>query len=230
MSEATDVRIHVDPLDRSLLEGVDDGGDGGRVRLDLGLLPFFVDERPLLGLAAFIDWRTNGRLSTLVREGACKGELGEKLLLPGKPTLPVDRLVLVGLGASREFDRERARDMAREMVEIAQGLRATRVLMAMPGGLPERSLSEAVFVALAEAVRHGRSAAVGDRSETGEQGAACAAKAQSRASADGSEVAAPNEQEAPNGPEHGWWVIAEPRHVSRMLRLLEGPPRPAGPG
>jgi hypothetical protein len=230
MSERTAVRIHVDPLDRSLLEGVDNGDDGGRVRLDLGLLPFFVDERPLLGLAAFIDWRTSGRLSTLVRDGVCRGLAGERLLLPGKTTLPVDRLVLVGLGASREFDRERARDMAREMVEIARGLRATRVLMAMPGGLQERSLSETAFVALAEAVREGRRGAEEARSELGEESAACAVEGEASGEVAGSEVAPPAKQEAPEGPENSWWVIAEPRHVSRMRRLLEGPPRPADPG
>jgi len=230
MSTRAGAMIHVDPLDRSLLEGVEDGDDGERSRLDLGLLPFFVDERPLLGLAAFIDWRTSGRLSTLVRQGACSGAAGERLLLPGKATLPVDRLVLVGLGPSREFDRERARDMARELVVIARGLRAKRVLMAMPGGLQERSLSEAAFVALAEAVQGGREAAGDDRFATGEGSAARAGETGERDDVGGSDEAAPAKQEAPDGPADGWWVIAEPRHVSRMRRLLEGPPRPAGPG
>jgi hypothetical protein len=230
MSAHASVTIHVDPLDRRLLEGVERGEDGERARLDLGLLPFFVDERPLLGLAGFIDWRTSGRLSTLVRDGVCRGANGERLLLPGTTTLPVDRLVLVGLGPSREFDRERARDLGRELVNIARGLRATRVLMAMPGALQERSLSETAFVALAEAVRESFEAAGEDQAVRGVESAAPAAGAEASDDVAASDAAPPAEQEAADGPADGWWVIAEPRHVSRMRRLLEGPPRPAGPG
>ena len=41
-----------------------------RHRLDVGVLPFFEDERPLQGLAGFVDWRTSGFLSGLLGIGA----------------------------------------------------------------------------------------------------------------------------------------------------------------
>lgn len=215
------VVIRVEPLDRAVLDGVADGEDDDRRRLDVGLLPYFSDERPLQGLAGFVDWRSSGRLSSLLREGLCSGVAGEVLLLPGRTTLPVDRLVLVGLGDSHEFDRERAREAARAMVGIARGLRAFDVLLAMPGRLEERSVSEAVFTALTEALRAADGGLPAHEAE--DEGEAVAADEATGEPDDGAD-----DGPARNGAEH-WWVVAEPRHVSRLRRLLDGPPRPADP-
>jgi hypothetical protein len=186
------IELRVEPLERALLDGLPPPrGEGERVRADLGILAYFEDERPLRGLLAFLDWRASGSLSKLVRQRWCTGEVGEAVLMPARRSLPVDRLVLVGLGASTEFGVVRAEEAAREAVTIARRLRPVDVVLAMPGGTDEREHIEALFSAVLHALE---------------------------------------EEPKMEGPENGevcrWWVVADPRHVQRLRRLLGGPPRP----
>ncbi|PRQ09259.1 M17 family peptidase N-terminal domain-containing protein [Enhygromyxa salina] len=159
--------IRVEVLERALLDGVtlDDlpldeipteadehadrpGADGERVRVDLGLVPVFSDERPLLGLAGLIDWRGSGRLSGLVRSGFCTAAAGEQVLVPCDRRLPIERLVLVGLGDRASFDEARARTVAEQLVKISTGLQARTVLIALPTVGIDRALTEALFEGL----------------------------------------------------------------------------------
>lgn len=152
MAEPRRPDIAVAPLARALLEGVDDGSGGPRRRVDLGVLPIFADERPLQGLAGLVDWRMGGSLSMLLRAGFCTGAAGEAVLLPGRRTLPVERLVLLGLGPSRAFDRAAAEAAGERLVAVVEGLRPGDVLVAMPGRAPERAVVEAVFDGLTRAL------------------------------------------------------------------------------
>src|SRR5438445_6572167 len=60
-------------------------------------------ERPLRGLAGLIDWRLAGRLSALARSSYLTGELGEVLLLPTRPLLTFEKVLVLGLGARSGF-------------------------------------------------------------------------------------------------------------------------------
>jgi hypothetical protein len=155
--------VFVEPLERALLEGVHEfPGEPDRVRVDVGLVPVFSDERPLLGLAGLIDWRESGRLSALIHRRFCTADSGEQLLLPGDRRLPVDRLVLVGLGPRGDFDDARARAIAARLVEISVGLAAQSVLIALPSHGIDRTLSEATFEALLAAIEaHEQAAELG---------------------------------------------------------------------
>ena len=80
--------------------------DGTEVDLvDLGELdlPFFADERPLRGAAGLCDWRLCGKLSQVLQRGRVTGALGEVTLVPGRPRLPFDKLLLVGCGPGGDF-------------------------------------------------------------------------------------------------------------------------------
>lgn len=139
--------LRIEELDRTLLDGVT--GDGGRrVRADVGLIPVFLDERPLLGLAGLIDWRISGRLSQLVRAGMCSGRSDDALLMPGQLGLPADRLILVGVGLREDFDESRAIATAERLVEMAFDLRARDVLIAVPALSEERDGLEALCVGI----------------------------------------------------------------------------------
>ncbi len=129
--------LQVTALDRGLLAGVH-GEAGGRVRVDLAVLPVWTDERPLQGFTGYMDWRMSGRLSDLIRTRFCDGEKGQSVLLPGERRLPADRLVLVGLGPSEGFDDERARHAGRRIVTVAGALRPRDVLLALPVSSAER--------------------------------------------------------------------------------------------
>lgn len=156
MSGHERAQVLVEALQRAVLEGVrefDELAVEGveRIRVDLGLVPVFADERPLQGLAGLMDWRRSGWLSSLLRSGFCSGRVGERVLMPGGPGLPVDRVVLVGLGPRAEFDADAAARAARDLVAVALGIGALRVLVALPAH-GERRPAELLFAALTEAI------------------------------------------------------------------------------
>lgn len=245
--------IRVEPLERTILEGVDDP----RVPLDVAVIPLFSDERPVTGVAAFFDWRSSGTLSALLRSGWWAGEVGESLLVPARSTLPVDRIVLFGLGPSDGFDQVRAEAAAASMVAVAQGLSPRGVLLAMPGMGQERVIVEALFAAALAALSASAAAsdtaaatAVADpgvaqpethaEPEQGEPASAEAVEVDSDGGptppgdAEPEPAAEPTPQaqtDPPTAPDTAgcaWWAVADPRHVARLRRVLEGPPRAAG--
>jgi hypothetical protein len=217
-------RVLIEALQRAVLEGVHEfEGEPDRVRVDLGLIPVFADERPLQGLAGLMDWRRSGRISSLVRSGFCTGAAGERVLMPGCPGLPVERVVLIGLGPRGEFDKEAARRVAGDLVATATGLSAQRVLVALPSHA-ERRPAELLFAALTEAI-----------DEASPPGLAVAPEPPPEPASD-NEPLPPAEPDArdpapepapvetPEPPLH-WWVVADERVVARLRRVLSGPPR-----
>ena len=56
------------------------------------------DERPVRGFAGLLDWRLGGRISALIKSGFLRGHLAEALLVPGKPHVPFEKVLVVGLG------------------------------------------------------------------------------------------------------------------------------------
>lgn len=237
------LRIELIELDRALLDGVREFSNRSelasgpeRMRVDLGLVAAFSDERPLHGLAGLIDWRASGRLSAVARSGFCTSELGEQLLIPGDRRLPVERLVLVGLGPRDAFDETRARSIGAQMVKISIGLCAQTVLIALGGDDIERSLVEATFEGLVAAIE----------AQVVSEPDASSPRPEPPPEPDGSEPPEPDSSEPtkpcpeplqavtapPSQPPVRWWIAADESVVARLRRVLCGPPRPArgGPG
>jgi len=52
-----------------------------------------------------VDFRLAGRISRLIAGGFATGALGEVLLVPGKPKLPFDKILLFGTGANGDLRR-----------------------------------------------------------------------------------------------------------------------------
>jgi hypothetical protein len=188
--------VHVEPLVRALLDGVQEPSGLERARVDLGVVPVFSDERPLLGLAGLIDWRGSGCLSRVVRSGFCSSAPREQVLLPCDRRLPVDRLVLIGLGPREQYDEARARALAEQFVRIAVGLAAPTVLIALPIHGRDRTLTEVAFQSLLVMIEN----------EMGDP--------------EPSEPAP-----ASHEPGVRWWVAADEAVVARLRRVLSGPPR-----
>ena len=211
--------VEVEPLDRALLDGVRSSprakpGEGERVRLDLGLVPVFSEERPLLGLAGLMDWRGCGRLSALFRSGFGSASFGEQLLLPCDRRLPVARLVLVGLGPRAAFDDARTSEIAQRLVGIARGLRAKSVLLALPSAGIERNRTEALFAAFLGALQDADEISVGSDAK----GDADGSKRDTGGAGRGSTTPAPASR---------WWIAVDEAVVARLRRVLAGPPRAA---
>ena len=66
--------------------------------------PVWGDARPAHGVAGLCDWRLGGRISELQRRELVTGELGEVVMLPGKPRMSLDKLILFGAGMRVAFD------------------------------------------------------------------------------------------------------------------------------
>ncbi len=215
MTRAGPPEVLVDTLDRGVLDP-DDGSRG----IDVAMVPWFADERPLQGLAALIDWRWGGALSGHVRTQFCNGELGEAVLFPGGARLPFERVVLVGLGASASFEAEQAELAAQRMVQIAHDLCAHRLLLAMPQWSIGRSTLEHLFTSICHRLgelppRDGYELGpgVGDPSPDERESSP--------------KLASPPPDPGPTREAPRWWVLTQARYVARLRRILEGPLRAA---
>jgi hypothetical protein len=101
--------------------------------VELAIGSFWLDRRPLPGLAGLLDWRLAGRLSAIVASGFARGEEGELLLVPGKPHVPFEKVLLLGLGARAGFDEDVFRRAVRRMASALEGLRVRRAVVELPG-------------------------------------------------------------------------------------------------
>jgi len=104
------------------------------------------DVRPLQGLAGLLDWRLGGRLSALLKSGFATGERAETLLLPGKPHVSFDKILVLGLGRRSTFDDDAFRDEITRVARALERLRVRRCVLELPGRGseaidPERAIS-----------------------------------------------------------------------------------------
>jgi hypothetical protein len=86
---------------------------------DTLLLPIFEDERPLRGAAGLCDWRLCGRLSRLIKKKKATGASRETVMMPPGRRLRFGRLLLFGLGNSRDYGEQRFRDDVRWIRKVA---------------------------------------------------------------------------------------------------------------
>lgn len=91
------------------------------------------DARPSHGLAGLCDWRLAGRLSELERLGHITGELGEVVMLPGKPRLTFDKILVFGAGPRDGFGEEAFRRVVLQMLVTMEGLLARVSVVELPG-------------------------------------------------------------------------------------------------
>lgn len=103
--------------------------------LDTEVLMFSVwsDTRPSHGIAGLCDFRLGGWISSLERKGSITGELGETVLLPGKPRLPFEKLVIFGAGPRASFDERVLEVLATSIMRTANDLGARAVVLELPG-------------------------------------------------------------------------------------------------
>ena len=103
------------------------------LRAEALCLPFFEDERPFRGASGLLDWRLRGQLSKLRIRGRIRGQVGERVLLPGRPLTAFDKVFLVGVGARAGFDDPRGEAVCAAMVAILDACRARTAALVLPG-------------------------------------------------------------------------------------------------
>jgi hypothetical protein len=91
------------------------------------------DERPMRGFAGLLDWRLGGRLSALLQSGFMRGDLGETLLVPGKPQVPFEKVLVVGLGPRGAFADATFRRAILHIARALEGMRVRRAVIELPG-------------------------------------------------------------------------------------------------
>jgi hypothetical protein len=97
------------------------------------VLAHFAEERPLLGVSGLVDFRLAGQLSRLLLRGRTRGLPSERVLVPVRPRLAQERVLLVGLGARAGFDGGRAASALRSIFAALDGLTARSVVLSLPG-------------------------------------------------------------------------------------------------
>lgn len=103
------------------------------LQMEIIVLPFFSDERPLCGAAGLIDWRLCGALSRKLMAGYLDGSFGEKALIPEPTKLKSEGLLLLGLGSSGEFDAEVAQRACALIAETLTEAKISTAALALPG-------------------------------------------------------------------------------------------------
>lgn len=97
------------------------------------VLGHFAEERPLLGVAGLVDFRLAGQLSRLLLRGRTRGQPSQRVLVPARPRLAQERVLLVGLGPRAGFDGDRASSALRGIFAVLDGLTARSVVLSLPG-------------------------------------------------------------------------------------------------
>ena len=102
------------------------------------------DDRPPRGIPGLVDWRLSGRLAKLCLQQQVTGNVGEVVLLPGKPKLPFDKVLLFGIGEQAAFNEQTFRAVTGLMLETMAGLKVRNAVVELPGRAtdliaPERS-------------------------------------------------------------------------------------------
>lgn len=93
----------------------------------------WADERPFGALAGLLDWRFGGRLAALVKERFLEGGGGESLLVPGRPHVTFEKVLILGLGARSAFGDGVYRDALERIVTAMVGLRVRKAVVELPG-------------------------------------------------------------------------------------------------
>jgi hypothetical protein len=128
-----------------------------RVRVELAVVGFFQDERPLQAAAGQVDWRLCGTLSHLIRAGRLDGKAGDAVLIPAGGGLFASQVMALGLGARHAFDLSAARSAIVDALARATALRVRSVALPFPfAGRGDRDLGlDALLDGASEARRAG---------------------------------------------------------------------------
>jgi hypothetical protein len=93
---------------------------------------FFQDERPLKGTSGLIDWRLNGMLSHLLKEGKMTGEWQETTLIPSLGRVIPQLILLLGLGKVRDYSTLRLRDLFPRLFQTLKNLKSSKICLSFP--------------------------------------------------------------------------------------------------
>jgi hypothetical protein len=90
------------------------------------------DQRPLLGAAGLLDWRMNGWISRQLKDGIITGKRGERVLSHASGRVPVQRVMLFGVGPEKGPE-SRLQDLMLDVGRALEKANIPSVALAAPG-------------------------------------------------------------------------------------------------
>lgn len=111
----------------------------------------FVDQRPLKGVAGYLDWRLCGALSRAIESGRFRCEPGEVMLLPATGRIRDKRIFVFGLGRVRDATPDALGKAGRTAVEVAVRAGVAELALAAPRAVQRPEL-EVEFVRAVESL------------------------------------------------------------------------------
>ncbi len=105
----------------------------GSTTAELVACSIWEDVRPMRGMAGLLDWRLAGKLSALSRDGFLGGARGEVLFVPGRPLLPFEKVLVLGLGPRSSFDEPAFKAVVLALLKSLEGLHVRNAVVELPG-------------------------------------------------------------------------------------------------
>ncbi len=102
-------------------------GDVAKFRGDAVVVNFFEGVKAPGGATAAVDAALGGTIRKLIQVGEVAGKWGEQTLVHALGKLPVDRVLVMGLGKPNDFTLDRARIVSAEAVKHLRKIGARRV-------------------------------------------------------------------------------------------------------
>ncbi|MFD2111795.1 leucyl aminopeptidase [Thiorhodococcus fuscus] len=117
------------------------------------------EKSKLSGVAEDIDAKSGNRIASILKKGDMDGEVGKTLMLYDLPDISADRVLLLGLGKKKGFDRAAFRKALAGLFPQLQQSRARDAVLALPDPLPAdtyASVRDVVLAAEDKAYRYTR--------------------------------------------------------------------------
>jgi len=93
----------------------------------------FSDHLPPRGMLGMVDWRMAARLSRHLETGELTGAMGEVVMIPGKPRIPFEKLLLFGAGEAAAFDEAAYLAVILRMLNALSALKVRMAVVERPG-------------------------------------------------------------------------------------------------
>lgn len=103
------------------------------ITTEIIVVPIAEDERPPQASAGLLDYRLGGRISKMLEEQTVSGAIGQVHLLPGRPKLPFDRVLLLGEGRASEINPHIYARLIEQLLASLKHLGARRAVVELPG-------------------------------------------------------------------------------------------------
>ncbi len=104
-----------------------------KVCVEVLVLGFFQNVRPIQGMAAEIDWLYHGIISHLLKQEKMSGALGEMILLATFEKLPTPKALFMGLGETSRYNPTILSNVLPALFDTLHALRVQTVALELWG-------------------------------------------------------------------------------------------------